>query len=176
MVTFNELWKNHPTNTDNENPCSANGKSNFGDQCAIRLGVCLQNGGIDTTRIPGVTRCWYHNIIEGHIIRAEEFAKALKQHSPFLSGIQRIQEVNPIDFKNTIAGKRGIIFYKDYWRRTVNGKKECFRNRSGDHIDLWNGARLTDWRTWARIQLNLSWEGSWSDYEKSKEIWFWRVV
>jgi len=38
--------------------------------------------------------------------------------------------------KDTLRGKRGIIFFKDYWQRTINGKKEFFRNRSGDHIDL----------------------------------------
>ncbi len=79
MVAFNKLWKNHPTITGNDNPCRTKGRSNFGNQCAIRLGVCLQNSGIDTTRIPGVARCWHHKKTEGHIIRAEELAKALKQ-------------------------------------------------------------------------------------------------
>jgi len=173
MATFNELWNNHPAIKGNDNPCSTNGRSNFGNQCAIKLGVCLQNSGIDTTKIPGIRHCWQHDKSAGHVLAAEEFAKALKRHSPFLPGVRKIQEINPKEFKGTLRRKRGIIFFKDYWRRTVNGKKESVRNRSGDHIDLWNGSRLTDWHTWARIQLHLSWEGTWSDYGKSKEIWFW---
>ena len=183
MATFNELWNNHPTTKGNDNPCRTDGKPNFGsNQCAIKLGVCFQNSGIDTTKIPGIRHCWQHDKSAGHVLAAEEFAKALKKHSPFLPGIQKVLEVNPKDFNETLAGKRGIIFFKDYWRRTVNGKKESFRKRSGDHIDLWNGHRTTDWTSWARIYIRIGRFGlhsisdKWSDYEDSKSIWFWRVL
>ncbi|MCF6211422.1 MAG: type VI secretion system amidase effector protein Tae4 [Gammaproteobacteria bacterium] len=177
MVTFQKLWENHPTITGDDNPCKTNGKSNYPNQCAIRVGVSLAKSGVNTSRIPGAEHCWHkHDKSLGHIIRAEELAKGLEKYSVFIHGFQKVQKVNAEEFKNTLRGKRGIIFFKDYYQRTNNGKKESFRNRSGDHIDLWNGSRLTDWFTWVRIQAGFSWEGSFSDFGKSREIWFWRVL
>lgn len=176
MATFKELWDNHPTIKNNDNPFNSNGMINFPNQCAIRLGICLQNSGYDTTKFSNVKRCWQHDKSKGRILRAEELAEALKKQAPFLHGIQRTEEVDPKKFSSLLAGKKGIIFFKDYWRRTIDGVTESFRNRTGDHIDLWNGLRLTDWFTWVRIQTGFSWEGRFSDFGNSKEIWFWRVV
>jgi len=87
MVTFQKLWENHPTITGDENPCTTNGKSNFPNQCAIRMGVSLARCGVDTSRIPGAIHCWHkHDKSLGHIIRAEELAKGLEkqsENSPF---------------------------------------------------------------------------------------------
>ncbi len=180
MITFKKLWDTHPTITNNDNPCSTNGKRNFTNQCAIRMGVCLAKNGVDTTKIPGVRHCWHHNKSEGHIVGAEELAKGLKWYH--LPGIQRVQEIAPENFEKSLRGKTGIIFFKDHWCRTINGKKELFRNRSGDHIDLWNRFRLTDWFSWVRIHMRIgnfgvhSVRNDISDYEESKAIWFWGVI
>lgn len=112
MITFNQLWNNHPTIKGNDNPCSTNGKPNFPNQCSIRLGVCLQNSGIDTTRIPGIRHCWQHDKTAGHVLSAEEFANGLKRHSPFIPGIQNFQEIEPNEFSDLLAGNKGIIFSK----------------------------------------------------------------
>jgi len=180
MITFNKLWENHPTITGNDNPCSTNGKSNFPNQCAIRLGVTLARCGVVTSRIPGAIHCWHgHDKSQGHIIRAEELANGLNKYQ--IPGLQKVIKVSPDDFSNELSGKKGIIFFKDYWQRTINGKKENHRNRSGDHIDLWNGHRITSLSSWARIHLRIgnfglhSISDHWSDFEDSKSIWFWRV-
>jgi hypothetical protein len=76
------------------------------------------------------------------------------------------------DLTAYLHAQQGIIFFKDFWRRG----NETIGNRSGDHIDLWNGRRLTDWLSYPRIQLGFSIEGSFSDYHESKEIWFWKVI
>ena len=174
MIIFQKLWDNHPTITGDDNPCNTNGKSNFPNQCAIKLGVCLAKNGVNTTKIPGVTHCWHQKKSEGHVIRAEELAKGLKRFH--LPGVQKVQEVAPESYFRELKGKTGIIFFKDYWQRTINGTQEEFRNRSGDHIDLWNGSRLTDWKTWVRVRLNIIIPGVWSDLRKSKSIWFWRIL
>ncbi len=177
MITFKKLWQNHPTVSGEDNPCTTNGKKNFANQCAIRVGSALAKCGVKTANIPGATHCWHqHDKSEGHVIRAEELAKGLNKYP--ISGIQKVIKVNPGEFAKELSGKKGIIFFKDYWQRTVNGKKENFRNRSDDHIDLWNGSRITSASSWARIHLRIgnfglhSVSDHWSDYEDSKTIWF----
>ena len=51
---FQQLWENHPVIAGNKNPCCTNGKPNFSDQCAIRVGTALAACGVDTGRLPGV--------------------------------------------------------------------------------------------------------------------------
>ena len=173
MVKFNQLWKNHPTIQKETYPCkSTSGKKNFNDQCAIRMGACLAKSGVNTTKIVSKNRhCWQHDVSYGHILAAEELANGLKRC--IIPGIQKMDKFDSSQFQRELNHKQGIIFFKDFWQRTINGKKEIFRNRSGDHIDLWNGSRLTDWRTWFAISNVFNTGGA---YGKSKEIWFWRVL
>lgn len=180
LFRFKQLWENHPVITGEVNPCCTNGKPNFHDQCAIRLGTALAACGVDTSKLPGVRHCWYHDKKYGHTLSAEELAKSLKDWPVY--GVGTFQAIEPSEFAEKISGMTGIIFFKDYWQRTVNGRKETYRNRSGDHIDLWNGNRITDYRSWARIHLRIgnfglhSFAPGWSDLEDSKTIWFWSVV
>ncbi|WP_266105156.1 T6SS effector amidase Tae4 family protein [Pseudomonas sp. HN8-3] len=97
-------------------------------------------------------------------------AKALSDAN--IPGLQRPKKIKPEDFEEVLAGQQGIIFFKDFWRRG----NETSGNRSGDHIDLWNGRRLTNWLSYPRIQLGLSIEGTFSDYHESREIWFRKVI
>ncbi len=170
MLTFKKLWDSHPTITGEDNPCATDRRVNFSDQCAIRVGVALSACGFNTANIPGARHCWYHKKSAGHVLAAEELANGLIKYP--IAGLGKVQKIDPSKFKNKLAAHKGVIFFKDYWSR--NG--ESYRNRSGDHIDLWNGIRLTDWFTWVRIQAGFSWEGRFSDYSKSKEIWFWKVL
>ncbi|MGP9826916.1 type VI secretion system amidase effector protein Tae4 [Ectopseudomonas khazarica] len=170
MLIFKELWESHPTITGEDNPCTTNGQVNFSDQCAIRIGVALNACGVDTSSIPGVRYCWHHKKSAGHILAAEELAVALTRYR--IPGLGPVQKIDPSKFKDELISQRGIIFFKDYWLR----QGESFANRSGDHIDLWNGTRLTDWFSWARIQAGFSWQGTFSDFEDSKQVWFWKVL
>ncbi|MCL6272301.1 type VI secretion system amidase effector protein Tae4 [Sansalvadorimonas sp. 2012CJ34-2] len=181
MITFKKLWNSHPTITGSDNPCTTNGKKNFSNQCSIRVGVALVECGVKTTDIPGVTHCWHgHPKSAGHVIRAEELANGLQKVS--LPGLKPVIEVDPKEFSEQLSGKKGIIFFKDYWQRTVRGKTESFRNRSGDHIDIWNGSRITDLTSWARINLRIGSFGlhsitdRFSDFEDSQKILFWEIT
>ena len=112
MITFKKLWDNHPTNTNHKDPCMTNGKKNFSNQCAIRVGVSLAECGIKTASIPGAIHCWHgHDKSEGHVIRAEELANGLTKIS--LPGLKPVIKVNPNEFSKKISGKKGIIFFKD---------------------------------------------------------------
>jgi hypothetical protein len=181
MVTFKQLWSNHPSITGEKNPCTTKGKKNFDNQCAIRVGVSLVKCGVKTTEIPGVVHCWHgHDKSQGHVIRAEELANGLVRYP--IQGIRKMVKITPQNFSKQLSGKTGIIFFKDYWRRTNKDVTESHRNRSGDHIDFWNGSRITNTSSWARIHLRFgnfglhSISDEWSDYEDSKQIWFWAVT
>jgi len=174
MIKFDEIWKNHPTVANITDPCSVNGKSKFPNQCAIRVGVALSKCGINTSKMPGARHCWHHKKSEGHILAAEDLANSLKKLP--IQGVQAAIYVDPKTFKTELANKKGIIMFKDYWKR--HGEN----NPTGDHIDLWNGSRLTDPKSWARIHLRVGGVGlhsfipGWSDLENSKSILFWRIL
>ena len=165
MVNFTTLWENHPTISGDAFSCSTNGRPNFPDQCSIRLGTSLALSGVDT-RVLHVRHCWFHPNSKGHILRAQELASALaKAH---FTGVGKMQKVDPTNFQCDLRHQSGIIFFKDFWLRAG----ETIAGRSGDHIDLWNGSRLTDWQTWLTISC---WLGVRLTYPRSREIWFWPV-
>ncbi len=86
MVSFKKLWESHPPINGEKNPCTTNGKKNYDDQCAIRVGVALSKCGIDTSTLPGAVHCWHGHLKSlGHVIRAEELANELSKRP--ISGV-----------------------------------------------------------------------------------------
>jgi hypothetical protein len=124
MVGISTLWVRYPKTND---PCSTNNKKNFVNQCAIRLGVCLQNSGIDTDKLK-VEKCWHHPAKEGHTLRARELAKPLSRG--IVSGVGKKEEYeNGVEELTKIWGRTGIVYFEDFWEETAG-------SREGDHIDL----------------------------------------
>ena len=70
-----------------------------------------------------------------------------------------------------IADRTGIIFLANYWQRP--GEKG--ETRTGDHIDLWNGKRMTTQSSWFRIHMGISWDGIWSDFRGASKTLFWAI-
>ena len=162
-LSFKKLWDAYP----DDPPC----KDTFTNQCAIKVGAALARNGIDTTRLVDAKRhCWFHQHGEGHVLAAEELAAGLKKAR--LPGLQTAIVTSGEEFKSRVAGKKGIIFFKDYWLRS-NDRPE---QPTGDHIDLWNGSRITDWTSWLRIQGGIVIPGIWSDLEKASTVLFWQVA
>ena len=123
MATFDTLWKNHPTveSPFDDFSCKHNGKKAFDNQCAIRLGVAFGKSGITLDSFKDA-KCW-HAHKPKHILRAEELAHWLKgPFSPFKQCIE-FEGVNGFE---RISGKKGVIFFKDYYGP----------GNQGDHIDL----------------------------------------
>lgn len=175
MITFRKLWDRHPTIAGDDNPCTTKNKKNFQNQCAIRVGAALARCGYDTRRIPGARHCWHHPTASGHVLAAEELAQGLARVP--VPGLAPVERYSSSEFMDKAAGKTGIVFFKDYWHRS----QDTQGSPTGDHIDLWNGSRLTDWRTWARFHMRIgnigmhSLSDNVSDYLASEQIWFWRV-
>lgn len=161
--SFESLWDNFPsTPTKHLNPNT--NKPTFDNYCAINLSEALYNVGVKTNTFTG-TKCWACPKGGIHIIRAQEMADWLKT-KPFPE-LGDMISLNPDSFEDN--DQKGIIFLKDYWRR--GNQKE----RTGDHIDLWNGSRMTSVSSWFRAQWGISWDGIYSDYSLSKEILFWPI-
>ena len=141
---------------------------------------CLKKCGVNTTLLHGVG----HGGSSEHettlnIMVAEKLSTALIKYP--IDGVQKVRKINPEKASAGLHGKTGIIFFKDYWQRNINGKIENFRNKSGDHIDLWNGSKLTSLSNfhYRLHDLSLGTKSYYNDvelgYNTYKEILFWRV-
>ena len=143
VVSFHELWSAYPSFKD---PCD---KHKYHNQCAIRLGVALVNSGASTASFKG-TRCGIKEHVPEHLLRAHEVAAWLDRRP--LAGIlgpRVLKGKDCAEWQNKIQGQTGIIFFSHYW--SLPGQTA----RTGDHIDLWNGARLTmGWATVPRFFLH----------------------
>ncbi|WP_225984676.1 T6SS effector amidase Tae4 family protein [Noviherbaspirillum aerium] len=96
-------------------------------------------------------------------IRAQEMANWLTRPGVLPTNAQKLSGKEAF---GSMAGKTGIVFFQDYWGS----------NEQGDHIDLWNGSRLTDWTSLVRIQGGIHIPGVWSDYKKAESVWFWAMT
>jgi hypothetical protein len=70
-----------------------------------------------------------------------------------------------------IEDRTGIIFFANYWRRST----DTGASRTGDHIDLWNGSRMTATSSWFRVHLGIAYDGVWSDYRLASRVLFWPI-
>ncbi len=179
--TFDNLWKNHPAIVDEGKACIGGGFSKdpnavttIGNQCAINISMAFKKCGVNVGKwgIQGCKLAKREDSHKNHAIRAQELANALRKIS--VKGVGTLQKITPEDFDINLAGKTGIIFFKDYWRRETDPPNA----RTGDHIDLWNGSKTTS-AGWFRLnlvpELPLGRWG-WSNLEGSKTIWFWAVA
>ena len=164
MPNFDQLWSNHPTIKNDD---SLLDKSQYKNQCAINLYAALQRSAINLKTFHGQLS-WQKDKPK-YAIRAQELANWLAKPSA-ISG-SKFQKFSGSEVFEKIKGKRGIIFFQNYWGL----------GNQGDHIDLWNGSRLTDWTTWVRIHVRIgsfgmhSIRSDVSDFKKSQSVWFWQL-
>ena len=161
MPTFAELWSNHPTIKGDAPLLDTRVYEN---QCAINMSASLMRSGIDLKSFTGA-RSWEKDKPK-YPIRAEELAGWLDKNAALLPG--KITKFSGKDVPGSfdkINGKTGVLFLKDYYGP----------GQSGDHIDLFSKNRMTTLFSWFRIATGFSYEGRFSDYRKSKAVWFWEV-
>lgn len=164
-AAFQDVWD--AFNAQPKSPCT---NPTFTNQCAIRVSQAIMDCDVDLSGFRG-TRCWSDTTKydKKHIIRAEEFGIWLKR-SP-LGGLGTTEQIAPAQFQKKLNGKKGIVFFKDYWQR----QNELPANRSGDHIDLWNVNRTTGyWLSWSRDFAEWMSDDV-SDRNNAREIWFWSI-
>lgn len=138
VLTFEQLWSNYPSGDPYDDPA-------YDNQCAIRLSVMLHRSGIEMKSFseklikPSPGRKSIGRImLDGKptATRADELAEWLKLR-PF-AGLPNPENITGSNWESKVAGRTGIIAFKNYWARSSNES-----NPSGGHIDLWNGKRLT---------------------------------
>lgn len=163
MLSFKKLWASHPNVTGEG---ALLDKKVYENQCAINLHAALERSGVSLKTFHGQLS-WQKDKPK-YALRAQELADWLA--SPF-SGMHQVEKYSGQEAFDRISGKRGIIFFQNYWGP----------GNQGDHIDLWDRTRLTDWFSWMRIHARIGSFGihtissTMSDYKKSQAVWFWPV-
>jgi hypothetical protein len=159
MPSFATLWANHPNIKGDD---ALLDKAVYTDQCAINVSAAFIRSAVSMDSFRGV-RSWQKDAPQ-YAIRAQELANWLDTAASSLT-IGKSEKYTGKDGFEKIANRTGIIFIQNYWGP----------GRQGDHIDLWNGSRLTDRLSWFRVHMGLAWEGVITDMKKAEGIWFWPV-
>lgn len=171
VVRFSELWAGYPDSKPYIDVNSGKVPSGYENQCAIKVSVALHAAGVPLTTFDGAAVTVNRTRAA---VRAQELAAWLRRAQ--IPGLPAVPEsIAGADWQTKIHRRTGIIFFADYWLRP--GEK----TPSGDHVDLWNGSRLTASGlegalvTFARFGLGLDSGFGFSDLGKSKVILFWEV-
>jgi len=171
-VSFAKLWAGYPASKPYIDAKTGDPPKGYENQCAIKISVSLHAAGVDLKSFRGG-----HVRINGKIAAtsAEQLAVWLKaQH---ISGITSPpMNITGENWEEGIKGKTGIVFFANYWARPGETK-----NPTGDHIDLWNGTRLTASGlqgvavTFLRFGLGINSGPGFSDLRNATNILFWEV-
>jgi len=157
--SFATLWSNHPTIKGDD---ALLDRDAYKDQCAINVGAAFIRSSLRMESFRGVYS-WQKDSPK-YPIRAQELANWLDSGKSGL--MARTEKYTGKEGFDKIAKRTGIVFIQNYWGE----------GRQGDHIDLWNGARLTKRSSWFFIQWHISWEGVITDMRRAEVIWFWPVL
>lgn len=111
------------------------------------MGVCFNDAGVPTGSFTGAKCYPGHKHNPKHILRAEELANWMVSQSVYFGAVEKKSNVDSLDY----IGKKGIILIKNFWGA----------GNQGDHIDLWNGMKMT--------------QGTPEYFGKAQEVWFWEV-
>jgi hypothetical protein len=174
-ILFSTTWDNYPDDKPYIDSKTGKPPKGYENQCAIKVSVALHKSGVEMKSFKGKSRI----LIDGkNTAAAAEDLSAWLKLRPFCGLPPKPETITGKDWEENITGRTGIIFFKDYWMR--DGETES--NRSGDHIDLWNGSRLTasgirgSLTTFVRFNIGISHiPHLYSDLSKSKQILFWEI-
>lgn len=168
-ISFEVLWKNYPKSDPCIDPRTGKPPKGFDNQCAVRLGTALKRSGISFASFHG-NRCPVPRSDISMAASAQQLANWLKTR-PF-EGCPAAESYTGASVFQSIKGRSGIIFLANYWQRAHEQNGPA---RTGDHIDLWNHSRLTDWFSWVRVNLHFSYDDYFSDYRLASRALFWHL-
>lgn len=160
MPLFSSLWKNHPGVTGEDSLLET---KQYPNQCAVNLYAAMQRSSINMKSFHGQLS-WQKNKPK-YAIRAQEVANWLASATNPINA-SRTEKLGGKDVFEKVGGRTGVIFFQNYWGA----------GNQGDHIDLWNGSRLSHFRSLAQIYLRIGSFGLGSDYRDAEAVWFWPVI
>lgn len=178
VVKFSDLWSAYPRGKPYVDKNTGKPPSGYENQCAIKVSAAIHGAGVEMKSFKGVTVSTNNRMAA---VRAAELADWLKLQ-PFCGLPKMPENVAGPDWQEKIKDKTGIVYFSDYWYRSEAESKA--KTPTGDHIDLWNGSRLTatGWSAIStlgrRLGLNeLTPDAPWgfSDMRKSRVIFFWQI-
>lgn len=129
------------------------------------MGVALKAAGVARGQLASAKTCGYakftqHPGSDMHFIRAQELADALDAAS--IPGLRKTEKVTPSTFDDELNGRKGIVFFKDYWSRDGDTQP------TGDHIDVWDRHRVSGGGIW-------QWLGFYGGKGAATQVLFWEV-
>jgi len=154
QLKFETLWRNYPR---------FNPSPGVDNPCAMRVGRALELSGVSLVSFQG-------SLQAGTTVGAQELADWLGPAR--FPGCPSHETLDGSEVFDRIAGRSGILFMANYRRRP--GDADVFRR--GEHIDLWNGSRMTECAHWLRVHLGVSWDGHWSGDRVAPRTWFWSIA
>jgi Type VI secretion system (T6SS), amidase effector protein 4 len=164
MTTFTTLWNNHPHVKGED---ALLDKAQYENQCAINLYAAMERSGINVRSFPG--QLSWQKDRPRYAIRAQEVANWLASSArPIPAKVEKFvgqEAFGEVKGRRGIKGRTGIVFFQNYWGVGAQG----------DHIDLWNGSRLTDMLSWVRIYARIGSLGLGTDYRKAQSVLFWAI-
>ena len=153
MTLFEKLWKNH---VGRGYVCD---DVVFGNQCAMRMGVSLEDSGISLADT-GLKRCTdysrkFKEHKPGHIRSAQELANVFYRNPKLLGSAVKKQILTGSikDNMSSFKGKKGMVFIMNGWGST-------------DHIDLWDGVKTE--------MVGASHTASYMS--TGEQVWFWEIL
>ena len=186
-VSFANLWAAYPSNPPYVDSKTGKPPKGFSNQCAIKVSVAIHGAGIEmksfTAQVIGVNPKDFGRVVingKNTATLAQQLVMWLKKQ-PFCGLPQQPENITGADWEKKIKGRTGIVGFADYWMRKPDKKDRP----TGDHIDLWNGSRLTasgligTMTTAARFLGQRSFlprtDYGYSDLGGSKAILFWEI-
>jgi hypothetical protein len=177
-VTFAKLWKSYPSGHPYVDAKTGNPPPGYDNQCAIKVSVAIHGVGVEMKSFQGAVV-----MMDGlkTAVGAAQLAAWLKLQ-PFCGLPRWPEKVTGADWQDKIRGRTGIVYFENYWAR--NDSEKANDKPTGDHIDLWNGSRLTAGGVsffstlGRRLGLNSVGAGTawgYSDLGRSTEILFWEI-
>ncbi len=171
-IAFDALWNAYPSNKPYVDKTTGEPPSGYANQCAMKVSLAMMVAGIDMSSFAGATVSADNRRLA---VRAQELADWIAQRK--LSGLSASPEnITGADWQATIKKRRGIVFFANYWAREGESGTP-----SGDHIDLWNGWRLTASGlegvavTTLRFVFGVESGPQFSDLGKASRILFWEI-
>lgn len=178
VVTFAQLWASYPGGHPYVDPETRKPPKGYENQCAIKVSMAIHGAGAEMKSFKGA-------VVELNARKAAIVATQLAawlRLQPFCGLPKQPENVTGKDWQDKIKGRTGIIYFENYWARTP--AEQASLTPSGDHIDLWNGSRLTatGWSLLStlgrRVGINEVAPGTdwgFSDIRNAKVILFWAI-